>query len=109
LDPDSKQTTGMQGNGMVMQADTVQGLALSADGFTLALGQRMATPGRRFELRFRILDERGRTVRDFDVKHTKRLHLVVVRRDMIDFQHLHPTQVANGSWATPLKLHEAGS
>jgi hypothetical protein len=28
---------------------------------------------------------------------------------MIDFQHLHPTQVANGSWATPLKLHEAGS
>src|SRR5207237_337217 len=41
--------------------------------------------------------------------HTKRLHLVVVRRDMIDFQHLHPTQVTNGSWATPLKLHEAGS
>ena len=65
----------------------------------------MATPGRRFQLTFRILDERGRTVRDFDVKHTKRLHLVVVRRDMIDFQHLHPTQVADGSWATPLTLH----
>ncbi len=28
---------------------------------------------------------------------------------MIDFQHLHPTQVADGSWATPLTLHEAGS
>ena len=109
MDPESKQTAAMHGNGMVMQADTVQGLALSADGFTLALGRRMATPGRRFQLRFRILDERGRTVRDFDVKHTKRLHLVVVRRDMIDFQHLHPTQVANGSWATPLELHEAGS
>jgi hypothetical protein len=46
MDPESKQTTGMQGNGMVMQAHTVQGLALSADGFTLALGRRMATPGR---------------------------------------------------------------
>jgi hypothetical protein len=69
----------------------------------------MATPGRRFQLRFRILDERGRTVREFDVKHTERLHLVVVRRDMIDFQHVHPTQVADGSWATPLTLHEAGA
>jgi hypothetical protein len=28
---------------------------------------------------------------------------------MIDFQHVHPTQVADGSWATPLTLHEAGS
>src|SRR6266576_3691818 len=97
MDSEAKQTAGMQGNGMVMQADSVQGLALSADGFTLALGRRMATPGRRFQLRFRILDERGRTVRDFDVTHTKRLHLVVVRRDMIDFQHLHPTQVAADS------------
>ena len=109
MDTEAKQTAGMHGHGMVMQADTVQGLAVSADGFTLALGRRMATPGRQFQLTFRILDERGRTVRDFDVKHTKRLHLVVVRRDMIDFQHLHPTQVANGSWATPLTLHEAGS
>jgi hypothetical protein len=32
----------MQGNGMVLQADTVQGLALSADGFTLALVRRNA-------------------------------------------------------------------
>jgi hypothetical protein len=45
-----------------MQADTVQGLALSADGFTLALGRRMATPGTRFQLRFQILDERDRKV-----------------------------------------------
>ena len=109
MDTEATQTAGMHGNGMVMQADKVQGLATSAGGFTLALGLHRATPGRRFELRFRILDERGRTVRDFDVKHTKRLHLVVVRRDMIDFQHLHPTQVADGSWATPLTLHLAGS
>jgi hypothetical protein len=109
MDTEAKETAGMHGTGMVMQADTVQGLAVSAGGLTLALGLHRATPGRRFQLTFRILDERGRTVRDFDVKHTKRLHLVVVRRDMIDFQHLHPNQVADGSWATPLTLHEAGS
>jgi hypothetical protein len=109
MDTEAKQTAGMHGNGTVMQTDTIQGLAMSAGGLTLALGLRRATPGRRFQLRFRILDERGRTVRDFDVKHTKRLHMVVVRRDMIDFQHVHPTQVADGSWATPLTLHLAGS
>jgi len=109
MDTETKQTADMHGNGMVMQADAVQGLAVSAGGLTLALGLHRATPFRRFQLRFRILDERGRTVRDFDVKHTKRLHLVVVRRDMNDFQHLHPTQAADGSWATPLTLHVAGS
>ena len=61
MDTETKQTAGMHGNGMVMQADTVQGLAVSAGGLTLALGLRMATPGRRFQLRFRILDEHGRT------------------------------------------------
>ena len=61
MDTEAKQTAGMHGTGMVMQADTVQGLAVSADGFTFALGLRMATPGRRFQLTFRILDERGRT------------------------------------------------
>ena len=109
MDTETKQTSDMQDNGMVMQAHTVQGPALSANGFTLALGRRVATPGRRFQLRFRILDERGRTVRDFDVKHTKRLHLVVVRRDMIDFQHVHPTQVADGSWATAIGSAAFGS
>ena len=29
-------------------------------------------------------------MRDFDVEHTKRMHLIVVRRDMTGFQHLHP-------------------
>ena len=57
MDTEAKQTAGMHGNGMVMQPDSVQGLAVSADGFTLALGRRMATPGRRFQLTFRILDE----------------------------------------------------
>ena len=44
-----------------------------------------------------IVDRRGATVRDFDVEHTKRMHLIVVRRDMTGFQHLHPTQRADGT------------
>jgi hypothetical protein len=87
-----------------MEPQPVRGLAVSADGLTLEL-----LPADRGELRFRIADRRGRTVRDFDVEHTKRMHLIVVRRDMTGFQHLHPVQRADGSWSTPLRLADAGS
>jgi hypothetical protein len=94
-----------------MAAETmpVRGLAVSEYGLTLELARRTAQPGRRFELAFRIADRRGRTVRDFDVEHTKRMHLIVVRRDMTGFQHLHPTQRPDGSWSVPVTLPDPGS
>jgi hypothetical protein len=60
-------------------------------------------------LRFRVVDDRGRTVRDFDVEHTKRMHLIVARRDLTGFQHLHPRQNEDGVWATTVRLPAAGS
>jgi hypothetical protein len=60
------------------------------------------------ELRFRILDADGRPVRDFDVEHTKRMHLIIVRRDLTGFQHLHPEMDTDGTWSTPMTLAEAG-
>ena len=48
-------------------------------------------------------------MRDFDVEHTKRMHFIVVRRDMTGFQHLHPTESADGTWSVPLTLPDAGS
>jgi hypothetical protein len=88
---------------------TVRGLAVSDDGLTLALDRDTAPAGRRAELRFRIVDRGGSTVRDFDVEHTKRMHLIVVRRDMAGFQHLHPRQDADGRWSVPLTVREAGA
>ena len=90
-------------------AKTVRGLAVSDDGLTLALARDTALAGRRSELRFRILDRGGRAVRAFDVEHTKRMHLIVVRRDFAGFQHLHPTRAADGTWSVPLTLRDAGA
>jgi YD repeat-containing protein len=92
-----------EGHGMEMTADPIRGLAVSEHGLTL----EQTYDGR--ELRFRITDRSGRTVRDFDVEHTKRMHLIVVRRDMTGFQHLHPRQDADGSWSVPLALREPGA
>jgi hypothetical protein len=92
-----------------MAPQPVRGLAVSEKGLRLELGRRTALPGRRFDLGFRIVDRRGETVRDFDVEHTRRMHFIVVRRDMTRFQHLHPTQGPDGSWSVPVSLPDAGS
>jgi hypothetical protein len=94
---------------MGMDAMGVRGLAVNDDQFTLRLARRTAQKAKTFELAFRITDKRGSTVKDFDVEHTKRMHFIVVRRDMTDFQHLHPTESRDGTWRVPLTLHEPGS
>ncbi len=48
-------------------------------------------------------------MRDFATEHTKRLHLIAVRRDLTGFQHLHPRQDADGTWSTDLELPDAGA
>jgi hypothetical protein len=92
-----------------MAPQAVRGLAVSDHGLTLKLARRTAQAGEPFNLAFRIVDRRGQTVRDFDVEHTKRMHFIVVRRDMSGFQHLHPSQAADGSWSVPTTLGDAGS
>ena len=104
-DPAEGGSHGMDG----MAPDRVRGLAVSDGGLTLQTAQRTAPAGRRFELAFRIAGADGATVRDFDVEHTKRMHLIVVRRDLTGFQHLHPAQRADGTWAVPVSLPEAGT
>src|SRR5581483_11867532 len=92
-----------------MAPDPLRGLAVSEHGLTLELARGTAPQGKPFELRFRIGDRRGATVRHFDVEHTKRMHLIVVRRDMTGFQHLHPTESRDGTWSVPVTLPVAGS
>ncbi len=87
----------------------VRGLAVAEDGLRLALDTPELRAGRAGEVRFRVLEGRGATVRDFDVEHTKRMHLIVARRDLTGFQHLHPAQGADGTWKVPVELDDAGS
>ncbi|HYC80179.1 MAG TPA: hypothetical protein VEB65_00240 [Solirubrobacterales bacterium] len=90
-------------------ADPVRGLAVSDDGLTLRLGTARVPADRKVPLRFRIVGAGGATVKDFDLEHTKRMHVIVVRRDLTGFQHLHPTQAADGEWSVPLRLAEPGA
>lgn len=90
-------------------AHDVRGLAVADDGLRLELADPELRRGATEPLRFRIVDEQGDAVRDFDVTHTRRMHLIVARRDLTGFQHLHPRMAADGTWTTDLRLDAAGS
>ncbi|WP_334622356.1 hypothetical protein [Micromonospora sp. CPCC 206061] len=79
------------------------GLAVSADGYTLR-----PVASQSGEFAFRILDASNAAVTGFQTSHDKQLHLIVVRRDLTGFQHLHPTMTPEGTWRTPLTLAQAG-
>jgi hypothetical protein len=90
-------------------AQPVRGLAVAADGLRVVVDDADLRRGHTEQLRFHIVDQSGRTVRDFDVEHEKRMHLILARRDLTGFQHLHPKQDTDGSWSTRVRLAEAGS
>ncbi|MFI7548502.1 hypothetical protein ACIBQ2_02040 [Micromonospora sediminimaris] len=84
------------------------GLAVSRDGYTLAPMTAEFTPGQAAELRFQIRDGQRRTVTRFAVVHDKPMHVIVVRRDLSGYQHLHPTMAVDGTWSVPLTLPSPG-
>ncbi|MGI8461486.1 MAG: DUF4396 domain-containing protein [Solirubrobacterales bacterium] len=94
---------------MSAAATPVRGLASSADGMKLELDQTELPRGRPSELSFSIVEESGSAVTDYEFEHEKQMHLIVARRDMTEFQHLHPKLAQDGTWSTPIELDEAGS
>ena len=90
-------------------AHPVRGVAVAENGLRLVVDDPELRRGRTETVRFRIVEDSGETVRDFDVEHTRRMHVIVARRDLGTFQHLHPEQTADGGWSLPLKLDEPGS
>jgi hypothetical protein len=92
-----------------MQMSAVRGLGVAENGLRLAVADPEFARGASERLRFRIVDAADRPVTDFDLAHTKRMHVIVVRRDLTGFQHLHPEMAADGTWSVPLRLTDPGT
>ncbi|SCG58363.1 hypothetical protein [Micromonospora humi] len=75
------------------------GLLVSERGYTF---QPVAAPAGEFA--FRITGPDGRPVTRYEVAHDKRMHLIVARRDLSGFRHVHPELADDGTWrvASPL-------
>ncbi|MEV4117919.1 hypothetical protein [Micromonospora sp. NPDC049645] len=75
------------------------GLLVSERGYTL---EPVDAPAGEFA--FRIAGPDGRPVTRYDVAHDKTMHLIVARRDLSGFRHVHPDLAPDGTWRvdTPL-------
>ncbi|MDR7279536.1 hypothetical protein [Catenuloplanes atrovinosus] len=91
-------------------AGDVGGLVVGSADFRLVPAETaFPAPSPRAPFRFVIQTADGTPVTDFAVVHDKRLHLIVVRRDLSGYQHLHPELAPDGTWSTELALPTAGT
>ncbi|WP_236567471.1 hypothetical protein [Nocardia sp. CY41] len=84
------------------------GLLITQDGYSLELEDTVLQPGE-IDFRFRITGPDGRPVTDYAPIHDRDLHLIVVRRELTGFWHVHPQLGADGTWSVRLDLPEAGA
>jgi hypothetical protein len=80
------------------------GLQVAQGGYRLVLDHTSTTASRRTPLSFRVIGPDDQPVRSYTRTHDKDLHLIVVRRDLTGFQHVHPRLDAEGSWRTDVDL-----
>lgn len=85
------------------------GLAVAQAGYRLDVATGAVPADEPATFAFRVLDDGGVPLTRFDVEHEKRLHLVVVGRNLIDYAHLHPTMADDGTWTVELPALPAGS
>ena len=84
------------------------GLSIAADGMQFVPSVTRLEPGIEQSWTFQITDEQGKVVTDFKETHGERSHLIVVRRDLTGFQHLHPEMDTDGTWSVDLELPKPG-
>jgi hypothetical protein len=90
-------------------ASLPDGLQVSAEGYTLDVLSHAETAGRAEPFEFRIIGPDGEAVTEFIESHEAKLHLIVVRRDLTGYQHVHPEMAADGTWTIPLEFDRAGT
>jgi hypothetical protein len=92
---------GAQGN----PADALPGgLQVAQDGYRLVLDHPVAAPVDDGALTFRILGPDNKPLRSYTTTHDKDLHLILARRDLSGYRHLHPQLADDGTWSVPTSL-----
>ncbi|MGH3787936.1 MAG: hypothetical protein ACRDRG_15600 [Pseudonocardiaceae bacterium] len=85
------------------------GLAVASQGYVLRPRARQFAPDELINFRFNIFTTQGQPVTAFTPRGNRRMHLVVVRRDITGYQHLYPIMEPDGTWTVPLRFDEPGS
>lgn len=85
------------------------GLSIAEGGLRLDGQPAIVSAGEETEFSFAIVGSDGRPLTAFEELHERRMHLIVVRRDLTGFQHLHPTMADDGTWGTSIVFPAGGA
>lgn len=83
---------------------TPGGLQVAENGyrFVLDAADRKADP--EAKVSFTILGPEGKPLTEYATLHDKDLHLILAKRDLSGFQHVHPTLDEDGTWTADVAL-----
>lgn len=101
------QTQGHGGHPVKAAPVGITGLAVSDGTYALRPTSHELVQGSQ-DFRFVITAADGTALTAYDETHERDLHLIVVRRDLTGFQHLHPTRADDGTWSVSLRLDSPG-
>lgn len=66
-------------------------------------------PNQQVQLSYLIKNDKGETVKNFQISHEKLMHFLAVRKDLSYFQHLHPDfNKSTGEFTVPITFPEDG-
>lgn len=95
--------------GMNMADVKGDGLAAEVEGYTLSDVSVPEQTGKEGKLEFTILGPTGKPHKEFLQELTKLMHTYVVRKDLTEFQHIHPTlDETTGRWSVPITIDKPG-
>ena len=106
MDMSKPQGTGDHG---AAASAAVPGLAVAQDGYRFVPEATTLASGPAQPFRFRLEGPDGRPVERYQQLHEREVHLIVVRRDLTGYQHVHPTRGPDGTWAGTLDLPAGGT
>lgn len=106
LDPvGTSEPDAMNHDEMEMPADrTPGGLQAASNGYRLVIDEPSRQPDAKAAVSFKVLGPDGKPLMDYSTLHDKKLHLILAKRDMTGFQHVHPTLDADGTWSVDVEL-----
>lgn len=105
----SSSTKMAPGSTMAPLAMGADGLKATAAGLTLRPATLKISASGTTRWSFQIVKSNGSVLTDFERDQTKLLHLIVAKRDLSAYQHLHPTLAKDGTFSIPLTVGQAGT
>jgi len=88
---------------------TLPGLAVASGDYRMVAERSDLPAAAGVGYRYRIEGPGGEPVTSLDVEHERPMHLIVVRRDLTGFQHVHPELGPDGTWSAPIDTRRPGT